>query len=81
MSEHKPQADKLLSEVQNAAPQSPSIITAKPLHMRTNTAEIDSTISHSGPVKINVKGVFTVDQDSASRSGSVNAASHDNEGY
>ena len=71
------QADKLpLGEVQNA-PQSPSITTAKPLRMRTNTAEIDSTIIHPGSVKINVKGAFIVDQDSASPNGSINGGSHD----
>jgi len=38
--------------------------------MRTNTAEIDSTITHPGSVKINVKGAFIVDQESGSPSGS-----------
>lgn len=76
MSADKPPEEGPLSEEQNA-PQSPSITTAKPLRMRTNTAEIDSTISHPGSVKINVKGAFIVDQDSASPNGSVNGASHD----
>lgn len=31
----------------------------------TTTAEIDSTINHPGSVKINVKGAFIVEQDSA----------------
>jgi type II pantothenate kinase len=31
----------------------------------TTTAEIDSTIIHPGSVKINVKGAFIVEQDSA----------------
>jgi len=31
----------------------------------TTTAEIDSTISHPGNVKINVKGAFIVDRDTA----------------
>jgi len=79
MAADTPQVDKLpLNEVQNPnAPQSPSITTAKPLRMRTNTAEIDSTIIHPGSVKINVKGAFIVDQDSGSPNGSVNGASHD----
>lgn len=45
--------------------------SAKPPRMRTNTAEIDSTITHPGSVKINVKGAFIVDQDSVSPNGSV----------
>jgi hypothetical protein len=43
--------------------------------MRTNTAEIDSTIIHPGSVKINVKGAFIVDQDSGSPNGSTVHAS------
>jgi type II pantothenate kinase len=34
--------------------------------MRTDTAEIDSTIIHPGSVKINVKGAFIVDHDAVS---------------
>jgi type II pantothenate kinase len=48
--------------------------------MRTNTAEIDSTIIHPGSVKINVKGAFIVDQDSGSPNGSTvhaNGGSYD----
>jgi type II pantothenate kinase len=45
--------------------------------MRTNTTEFESTISHPGSVKINVKGAFIIDQDSASPSGGVNGVSHD----
>lgn len=33
---------------------------------RTNTSEIDNTISHPGSVKINVEGAFIVDRDSTS---------------
>lgn len=55
------------------------------LRMRTNTAEIDSTITHPGSVKINVKGAFIVDQENGSPNGStapaitvaVNGGSHD----
>lgn len=55
---------------------SPTI--SKNLRMRTNTAEIDSTITHPGSVKINVKGAFIVDQDSESPNGKiVNGGSHD----
>lgn len=45
---------------------------------RTNTAEIDNTISHPGSVKINVEGAFIVDRDSTSpnRSG-VDGANHE----
>jgi type II pantothenate kinase len=48
--------------------------------MRTNTAEIDSTITHPGSVKINATGAFIVDQDSSSPTnvnGSTNGGSHD----
>jgi len=46
--------------------------------MRTNTAEIDSTITHPGSVKINVKGAFIVDQDPESPKGkTVNGGSYD----
>jgi type II pantothenate kinase len=37
-----------------------SAIAARP-HTMTSTAEIDSTISHPGSVRINVKGAFIVD--------------------
>lgn len=37
--------------------------TLKLHRVRTNTAEIDSTIIHPGSVKINVQGAFIVDQD------------------
>lgn len=43
-----------------------------PLRMRTNTAEIDSTITHPGSVKINVKGAFIVDVEDASPNGHGN---------
>ena len=77
MSADIPQADKLRpGELQNA-PRSPSMTTAKPLRMRTNTAEIDSTIIHPGSVKINVQGAFIVDQDSGSPNGFVNGGSHE----
>lgn len=50
----------------------------RPLRMRTNTAEIDSTIIHPGSVKINVKGAFIVDQESGSPPGTaVNGATYD----
>lgn len=46
--------------------------------MRTNTAEIDSTIIHPGSVKINVQGAFIVDQDSVSPNGrNTHGGSHD----
>ena len=52
--------------------------SSRHLRMRTNTAEIDSTIIHPGSVKINVKGAFIVDQDSGSPpSTAVNGASYD----
>jgi type II pantothenate kinase len=47
------------------------------LRARTNTAEIDNTISHPGSVKINVKGAFIVDGEVSSPSESpVGAANH-----
>jgi type II pantothenate kinase len=71
-----PQTHKLpLEEV--APPNPATTMSAKPLRMRTNTAEIDNTIIHPGSVKINVKGAFIVDQDSVSPNGSVNGGSHD----
>lgn len=36
------------------------------LRARTNTAEIDSAITHPGSVKINVQGAFIVDVENAS---------------
>ena len=71
-----------LSRVQsNDAPTSPGpSSSSKPLRMRTNTAEIDSTIIHPGSVKINVTGAFIVDQDSGSPThgtGYTNGGSHD----
>lgn len=62
----------------------PSNTISLPLRMRTNTAEIDSTITHPGSVKINVKGAFIVDQENGSPKGNapaitatVNGGSHD----
>ena len=48
--------------------------------MRTDTAEIDSTIIHPGSVKINVKGAFIVDHDAVSpglNSTNLNGGIHD----
>ncbi|RDL36086.1 Uncharacterized protein BP5553_06698 [Venustampulla echinocandica] len=47
-------------------PPLPPTSSSRHLRMRTNTAEIDSTIIHPGSVKINVKGAFIVDEDSES---------------
>lgn len=77
MSADMPQADELSSSETQDAPPRPSMTSAKQRRMRTNTAEIDSTIIHPGSVKINVKGAFIVDQDSGSPNGSVNGGSHD----
>lgn len=47
-------------------------------HRRTNTAEIDNTISHPGSVKINVEGAFIVDRDGTSPQRSpVDGANHE----
>lgn len=74
MSAELPRADNGPSE---DAPASPSF-SSKSLRMRTNTAEIDSTIIHPGSVKINVKGAFIVDQGSGSPNGSgLNGGSHE----
>jgi type II pantothenate kinase len=81
MSADAPQAENLPpDEPQDAAPGSTN--PAKHARVRTNTAEIDSTIIHPGSVKINVKGAFIVDQDSHSPSEGVlaataNGGSHD----
>ena len=79
MSADMTQTDELSRVWSNDAPASPSS-SSKPLRMRTNTAEIDSTITHPGSVKINVTGAFIVDQDSSSPTnvnGSTNGGSHD----
>jgi type II pantothenate kinase len=39
--------------------------TARPRTANADTAEIDETLSHPGSVRINVKGAFIVDQDTA----------------
>jgi type II pantothenate kinase len=81
MSADTPQTDKLSRVQSNDVPASlgPSA-SLKPLRTRTNTAEIDSTITHPGSVKINVTGAFIVDQDSGSPTngtGNTNGGSHD----
>ncbi|CZS97562.1 hypothetical protein WAI453_008694 [Rhynchosporium graminicola] len=48
-----------------------------PLRMRTNTAEIDSTIIHPGAVKINVKGAFIVDHDTEGSLNDSNGGTHE----
>jgi type II pantothenate kinase len=65
-------------DLDQQAAESPSS-TTKPLRMRTDTAEIDSTIIHPGSVKINVKGAFIVDQESTSpaSTSSLNGGTHD----
>lgn len=88
MSAELPQADKppngrpdLGHETANEDPAT-SASTSKYLGLLTrtdtNTAEIDSTITHPGSVKINVQGAFIVDQDPESpKSKAVNGGSHD----
>lgn len=39
--------------------------TGRPRTATADTAEIDETLSHPGSVRINVKGAFIVDQDTA----------------
>lgn len=46
------------------AASTPSVNTGRP-RTATDTAEIDETLSHPGSVRINVKGAFIVDQESA----------------
>jgi type II pantothenate kinase len=80
MSADTPQTDKLSRVQSNDAPASPSSSFKPLLRTRTNTAEIDSTITHPGNVKINVTGAFIVDQDSGSPTnghGSTNGGSYD----
>ncbi|KAE9372400.1 fumble-domain-containing protein [Stipitochalara longipes BDJ] len=81
MSADAQQIDRLSRVQSNDAPASPGpSSSSRPLRMRTNTAEIDSTITHPGSVKINVTGAFIVDQDSGSPTngnGYTNGGSHD----
>jgi hypothetical protein len=79
MAADTPQTDRLSRVQSHDAPAGPSS-SSRPLRMRTNTAEIDSTITHPGSVKINVQGAFIVDQDAGSPNGSVtssNGGNHD----
>jgi type II pantothenate kinase len=76
MSADTPQTDRRPRAESQHVPSTSS----KPPRMRTNTAEIDSTIIHPGSVKINVQGAFIVDQDSMSPGANhtiVNGGSHD----
>ena len=74
MSADIPQTDSHCSEDLHPCP----VSLSKPHRMRTNTAEIDSTIIHPGSVKINVQGAFIVDQESGSPSAAAaNGGSHD----
>jgi len=59
MSATTPQADG--NTPQNASTKRPRTFT--------NTAEIDSTITHPGSVKINVQGAFIVDQEAITPNG------------
>jgi type II pantothenate kinase len=43
----------------------PLPLTGRPRTGTADTAEIDETLSHPGSVRINVKGAFIVDQDTA----------------
>jgi len=73
MSADAPQTEPLRSGVESQDG-NPAI----PLRMRTNTAEIDSTIIHPGAVKINVKGAFIVDHDTeGSPNGNPNGGTHE----
>ena len=79
MSADAPQADIPSNGSIHHDSASPPMPT-RPRRMRTNTAEIDSTIIHPGSVKINVTGAFIVDQDSGSPNGSTvhaNGGSYD----
>ena len=49
----------------NAATPPPVLTTGRPRTATADTAEIDETLSHPGSVRINVKGAFIVDQDTA----------------
>ncbi|TVY15820.1 Pantothenate kinase [Lachnellula arida] len=70
-----------ISSGEDSAQNTPNGSPATPKHhlrMRPSTAEIDSTITHPGSVKINVQGAFIVDQDPESPMGmAVNGGSHD----
>ncbi|KAF4632509.1 hypothetical protein G7Y89_g5626 [Cudoniella acicularis] len=72
------QKNEVRAEDHDASPDPSSPAPSKHLRMRTNTAEIDSTITHPGSVKINVKGAFIVDQDAESpKAKGANGASYD----
>lgn len=77
MSADAPQTDPVPSSA--AAESQDGILNPTiPLRMRTNTAEIDSTIIHPGAVKINVKGAFIVDHDTeGSPNGNPNGGTHE----
>lgn len=76
-------ASALLTTSQQPAAMDGSQKPQRPTHeshrrTRTNTAEIDNTISHPGSVKINVEGAFIVDRDSTSPHRSpVDGANHE----
>jgi len=67
MSEDAPRTDQGAADEARDAPAAPTSSTTP--RVQTSTTEIDSTIIHPGSVRINVKGAFIVDQDSASPSG------------
>lgn len=76
MSADAPQTDPVPSGAATVESQDGN--PAIPLRMRTNTAEIDSTIIHPGAVKINVKGAFIVDHDTeGSPNGNPNGGTHE----
>ena len=58
-------AESAVEEEEDHGPASPDASRSTRPRTATTTAEIDSTISHPGNVKINVKGAFIVDRGSA----------------
>ncbi|KAM7222802.1 pantothenate kinase [Rhypophila decipiens] len=74
---HKEQPVRVIDEEDQELPPhddvilAPSTGTLRP-RTATNTAEIDTALSHPGSVRINVKGAFIVDQDATPPSPSIN---------
>lgn len=66
-SPQRPPGDEVRGQQEQRRNDSISSLSANNVRPRTATisAEIDETLSHPGSVRINVKGAFIVDQDSA----------------
>lgn len=72
------QADPAMSASSTSGP-SGKTTTGRP-RTATSTAEIDTTLHHPGSVRINVKGAFIVDQESATPRGGRGSPNRDSLG-